>query len=148
MSDKSESTPRDKDDEVLDLIDGSRKPSRRERQRLKVEAATKPPEPSALEKAKSEALDLFSEDKSKARKKAKPAAPKELIGSISKVLEKTDPAMVPTPAPAAAAAPAPAAQEEEIIDSGDPKLIIIKPPILVPELAKRLGLKPFNVMAD
>ncbi len=27
-------------------------------------------------------------------------------------------------------------------------LIVIKPPILVPDLAARLGLKPFNVMAD
>jgi hypothetical protein len=32
--------------------------------------------------------------------------------------------------------------------SDDSKLITIKPPILVPELAARLGLKPFNVMAD
>jgi translation initiation factor IF-2 len=36
-------------------------------------------------------------------------------------------------------------EEEAPVDS---KLIVIKPPILVPELASRLGLKPFNIMAD
>ncbi len=33
-------------------------------------------------------------------------------------------------------------------EPSDPKLIVIKPPILIPELAARLGLKPFNITAD
>lgn len=32
--------------------------------------------------------------------------------------------------------------------SDDPKQLVIKPPILIPDLAARLGLKPFNIMAD
>jgi translation initiation factor IF-2 len=39
-----------------------------------------------------------------------------------------------------------AAQEDA--PSDDPKLIVIKPPIMIPELAARLGLKPFKITAD
>ncbi len=34
------------------------------------------------------------------------------------------------------------------VESDDLKLIIIEPPILIPDLAARLGLLPFNIMAD
>ncbi len=148
MPQNSDSSP-DKE-KVLDLLGGTKKPSRRERQRKEAEPVT--PVPSKLEKAKSEALDLFSEEKKpKVRKAAAP--PKTVLGSISKILDREDPAMVKTPA-AKPAAPAPApveaapAEAAEETVSDDPKLIIIKPPILVPELAARLGLKPFNIMAD
>jgi translation initiation factor IF-2 len=148
--DDSDSPP--PQEKVLDLLGGAKKPSRRERQRKEAEAAA--PQPSKLEKAKSEALDLFSEEKKpKVRKVG--AAPKAVLGSISKILERDDPAMVkaaavaPVPAPvetpAAEVVEVASAPEEEV---RDPKLIVIKPPILVPELAARLGLKPFNIMAD
>lgn len=137
------------DEEVLDLLAEPKKLSRRERQRLEAEAVANP-QPSKLEKAKSEALDLFSEsEKPKIRKPS--AAKKAPIGSISKILEKEDPSMVPTPAPEPVATPAEAEGsegEESGEVSDDSKLIIIKPPILIPDLAARLGLKPFKITAD
>jgi translation initiation factor IF-2 len=148
MPKKSDSSSPEQD-KVLDLLETTKKPSRRERQRQEAEA--KAPAPSKLDQAKRNALDLFAEEaKPKVRKAA--AKPKAVIGSISKVLEKEDPSMVKIPAPAVEATPvAKTAADTESSDpseSGDPKLIIIKPPILVPELASRLGLKPFNIMAD
>lgn len=144
----SDSSP--KKEKVLDLLDTTKKPSRRERQRKEAEVI--PPPPSKLEKAKSEALDLFSEEKKpKTRKAAAP--PKHILGSISKSLKKEDPAMVKTPVAVVKvevpeevveAAPAEPATDEPV----DPKLIVIKPPILVTELAARLGLKQFNIIAD
>jgi translation initiation factor IF-2 len=146
MPDQSDSPP--EKDQVLDLLGATKKPSRRERQRLEAEPAAAVP--SKLDKAKSEALDLFSEEKKpKVRKPA--AKPKAVLGSISKILERDDPAMVkaPAPVPAVQTAPAPASEsDDDSGEPGDPKLIVIKPPILVPELASRLGLKPFNIMAD
>jgi translation initiation factor IF-2 len=71
------------------------------------------------------------------------------LGTISKVLDKDnapEPAAVPVVVEAAEPAIIETAESTEVID--DPKLIIIKPPILVPDLANRLGLKPFNIMAD
>ena len=147
MPQNSDSSP--KKDKVLDLLDTTKKPSRRERQRKDAEVV--PPAPSKLDKAKSEALDLFSEDKKpKVRKPA--ATGKNVLGSISKILEREDPTMVKVPAPVASEPAAPVEEPEtsapEEALSDDPKLIVIKPPILVPELAARLGLKPFNIMAD
>ena len=140
-NDKSPKEP----DKVLDLIEG-KKPSRRQRQKLEAEAANAP---SKLEAAKANALDLFAEDqKPKVRKKA--ADGKNVLGSISKVLEKKDEDPNLVSGQDMAQVPAAAAQGETEVsgDPDDPKLIIIKPPILVPDLAARLGLKPFNVMAD
>jgi translation initiation factor IF-2 len=147
MPDQSESTP--EKEQVLDLLGGTKKPSRRERKRLDAEPSA--PVPSKLDKAKSEALDLFSEEKKpKVRKAHLPA--KNVLGSISKLLEREDPNLVKAPPPAVVAAPVVAAEEDTAVAEDeaptDPKLIVIKPPILVPELAARLGLKPFNIMAD
>ncbi len=148
MPKNSDSSPPEKE-EVLDLLAAKKKPSRRERQRKDAEVV--PAGPSKLDKAKSEALDLFSEEKKpKVRKTA--AAPKTVLGSISKILEREDPAMVKAPAPVVpVAAPAEVAVSDSAEDeeaSGDPKLIVIKPPIMIPELAARLGLKPFKITAD
>jgi len=146
MPEKSDKTP--EKSKVLDLLDDSaQKISRRERKRLEAEVAI---QPSAIEQAKSEALDLFAEqEKPKVRKSSSP--PAKVLGSISKILQRDDPTMVPTPAaiPIPAQPETPSANDEEdYSESDDPKLIVIKPPILVTDLAARLGLKPFNVMAD
>ncbi len=143
-SDKLPENPK----EVLDLIDETKKPSRRQRQ--KIEAEPTPPAPSKVEAAKANALDLFADEKKPKVRKIAPAG-KSVLGSISKIREKEDddPNMVKAPEVIAAPAEAPApAETEEEMDSDDPMLIVIKPPILVPDLAARLGLKPFNVMAD
>ncbi len=146
MPENSDSPP--KKTKVLDLLETAAKPSRRERQRKEAEVI--PPAPSVLDAQKANALDLFAEDKKpKVRKTARTG--KAVIGTISKLLDQEDESavkaaeIVAAPAPIAAVVAEPVA-EEEIPD--DPKLIVIKPPILIPALAARLGLKPFNIMAD
>ena len=141
-SDNSSEEPK----KVLDLLDDTKKPSRRQRQKIVAEVVVTP---SKLDKAKANALDLFSEEgKPKARKQASPA--KKGVGGISRIIDHTgeDPVFVKGTDIAPIAAPAPVVSTPTESESGDPKLIVIKPPILVPDLAARLGLKPFNVMAD
>jgi translation initiation factor IF-2 len=146
---KKSDSPSEEPKKVLDLLDDTKKPSRRQRQKIVAEIVVTP---SKLDKAKANALDLFSDEgKPKVRKQA--AAAKKGIGSISPppdqaaedpdFVKGADVAMVPSPGN-----PPPAAAQDSGDESDDPKLIVIKPPILVPDLAARLGLKPFNVMAD
>ncbi len=148
MPENSDSSP--KKSKVLDLLDATKKPSRRERQRKDAEVA--PAAPSVLDEKKANALDLFADEKKpKVRKTARTG--KAVLGTISKIRDKEDAALVkatePVIIPQKVAAPEAAALEipEEAAPS-DPKLIVIKPPILIPALAARLGLKPFNIMAD
>jgi translation initiation factor IF-2 len=150
MPKNSDSTP--EKTKVLDLLDTTPKPSRRERQRKEVEVVIPPP--SVLEAQKANALDLFAEDKKpKVRKTSRTG--KSVLGTISKILDQDDAFLAQAAIDAATPAPLEAAEPqvveevpvvEEVID--DPKLIVIKPPILIPDLAARLGLKPFNIMAD
>ena len=150
MPKNSDSPP--KKSKVLDLLEAAPKPSRRERQRKEAEVV--PPAPSVLDEKKANALDLFAEEKKpKVRKTARTG--KAVIGTISKILDKEDESAIKAAAPANAPAPIelpkPSAVEVNVTDdeiSDDPKLIVIKPPILIPALAARLGLKPFNIMAD
>jgi translation initiation factor IF-2 len=146
MPENSDSSP--KKTKVLDLLEATKKPSRRERQRKEAEVV--PPAPSVLDAQKANALDLFAEEKkSKVRKSTRTG--KAVLGTISKILDAEEPTVakeaevVAAPAPVAVEAVAHSTAEEV---SDDPKLIVIKPPILVPALAARLGLKPFNIMAD
>jgi translation initiation factor IF-2 len=144
-SDNSSEEPK----KVLDLLDDTKKPSRRQRQKIVAETVVAP---SKLDKAKANALDLFSEEgKPKVRKQT--VDTKKGLAGISKISKQapedpdfvkgTDIAMVPPPGN-----PPPPEAHDHGDESDDPKLIVIKPPILVPDLAARLGLKPFNVMAD
>jgi translation initiation factor IF-2 len=146
MPENSDSSP--KKAKVLDLLEATKKPSRRERQRKEAEVV--PPAPSVLDAQKANALDLFAEDKKpKVRKTTRTG--KAVLGTISKILDAEEPQIAVEPEVVAAEAPAEVAAAtsvpaEEVSD--DPKLIVIKPPILIPALAARLGLKPFNIMAD
>ena len=144
MPKNSDSSP--KTSKVLDLIEETKKPSRRERQRKEAEVV--PPAPSVLDAQKANALDLFTDEKKpKVRKTARTG--KAVLGTISKVLDQDNaPEPVAVPVVVEAAEPAIIETAEGTEVSDDPKLIIIKPPILVPDLANRLGLKPFNIMAD
>jgi translation initiation factor IF-2 len=144
MPQNSDSPPEKR--KILDLIEPVAKPSRRERQRQEVEIS----QVSAIETKKQNALDLFADEKKpKVRKTAAPG--KSVLPSISKLRDEEDPEMVKTLPTPPAEAPAAVVTSEESAEAeipDDPKLIIIKPPILVNDLAARLGLKPFNVMAD
>ncbi|RYG18448.1 translation initiation factor IF-2, partial [bacterium] len=86
MPENSESSP--KKEKVLDLLDTTKKPSRRERQRKEAEVV--PPAPSALEQKKANALDLFSDDKKKTARKAASKTAKPVIAPISKILDQEE----------------------------------------------------------
>jgi translation initiation factor IF-2 len=162
MPSDSESKPPKK--KVLDLIEDQPKTSRRERQReaaAKQAAPTPPPAP-----VKKAALDIF-EDKGDKKKSSgirkTERSGKSVVPTISKVLDKEDadlalPPLPPLPDLAAIlptiAAPTPAAPAaaEAVAAAGaegaDDKVISIKPPIIVAELAARMGLKSFLLMKD
>jgi translation initiation factor IF-2 len=83
-----------------------------------------------------------------AKPKAAPKAPVEVLSLIDEKPKKVTaaPPVVPEPgAPAAPEATTPA--EPEVTEDGK-KIINIKPPIVVKDLAAALGLKPFVVIKD
>ena len=131
----------DKKKEVLDLVDGPKKPSRRERQRAKA-AGQK-----TVQDKKDEALDILDDDEKKktAVRKTEKSGKKQLP-SISKLSEEeVDLASEEAPIEIEAA------EELEAADSGgviEGNTISIKPPIIVSVLAEMMGLKPFEIMAD
>ncbi len=121
---------------VLDLIGGSKK----KKGTAPKEAPAKVPAPATRESApKKEALDLLSPRKP-ARKApapapaAKPAAP----------VPAPKPAAAPAPKPAPA--PEPAAAPEAADDAG--KIMNIKAPISVADLATLMNMKPFKLIAE
>jgi hypothetical protein len=105
--------------------------------------------PSKLEKAKSEALDLFAADKRPSFRPRKTPR-REDIGSILELLNHADPQTIEAHTPSGTSAPTTDLSDRTLRKDDSPNLkqVIIRPPILVPELAARLGLKPFNIMAD
>ena len=122
--------------------------------------ATKPTRKTAAPKVKSPAEEADSAHAAKtaaakkkpatthaAEKKAEVAAP-----ATAPVAAKAEPTPAPAPvtaapapvtAPAPAASPAPAAPTAPIS-----KIVIMKPPIVVKELAAKMGLKPFQLIHD
>lgn len=109
--------------EVLDLIGGSPKKKRTP----KPEPTPAPTRPAP---AKKEALDLLSGPKKKAPRQAAPA-----------------PVQHPPAAPAEPAQPAPK-EEAPQATSADSKVINLKPPVSVSELASLLKAKPFQIIKD
>jgi translation initiation factor IF-2 len=157
--------------ETLDLIGGQPKPSRRERQRDAAAAITPAAAPlpkAAPKKPKVEALDLVNLDgKKKSGVRKTDQSGKSVVPTISKVLDKEDADLAHPPLPSAqqifsspvvpspvAAAdssepptpPAPPEQAEQ--DGENSNVISIKPPIIVSDLAARMGLKVFVVVKD
>ena len=115
-----------KDDDkapVLDLIGGTKK---KKTTTPKVESA---PAPTKKPAAKAEALDLLAP-----RKKVRKAEPTAET--------KPTPAPVPAPRPEPVPAPAPAAEAE------GGKIMNIKAPISVADLATLMGMKPFKLIAE
>jgi translation initiation factor IF-2 len=122
---------------------------------VKVVAKPEPePEPPkrTLDDAKREALNLFEEDEKPKVKRVRPADTSAPLGlrPIS-MLREPGPAITgpaPAPAPVAALKPAePVAPEFEINEAGE-KIIHLKPPIIVKDLAEKMGLRPFKIIAD
>ena len=126
--------------EVLDLLGGSRK----KKAAPAAKTAEKAPAPKSAEKknARKPALDLLSPKKPE----KKQPAPKPTAAESKPVPAAAKPAPVaakPTPAaakPAPAPAPAPAGDEGKVMN--------IKAPISVADLAAHMGLKPFKLIAE
>lgn len=159
-----------KSSEVLSLIDDEAKPKRRgthkEGSALPPIGATKAapaasgrgkatkqeePPKKTLDQVKAEALSLFEEQEKREQSRGKkrpsdseeaPAQPSSILPPIS--LLRHEPEAAPAPPPPKAAEPEPVF---EIGESGE-KIIHLKPPIIVKDLAERLGLKPFKVISD
>ncbi len=108
--------------------------------------ASVPDEPKkSVEEAKKEALNLFDEQE-KPKIKRRPAtdsgeASTTALPPIS-LLKDPDPVATPSPAPEAPEEP-----QFEINEAGE-KIIHLKPPIIVKDLASKLALKPFEVIKD
>ena len=130
--------------ETLDLVsDNKSKPSRRQRQRDEA-AKTK-----TLDDKKKEALDIFEEEGKKKTSQIKKATSKgKILPSISKLNETApDPDFVKSSKDDSSEAAEPSATVAEAGDSGE-KVIMLKTPIIVSDLADSMGLKPFQLMAD
>ena len=146
---------------VLSLIEdeGKPKPARAPRKEgsvlptLGAKPAAKADEAAAapkksLDEIKRDALNLFEEsEKPKKRRPTGDAAPVMGLRPIS-MLRESGPATVPVPPPSL---PTPKPEETkpefEVNEAGE-KIIHLKPPIIVKELAERMGLKPFKVISD
>lgn len=129
-------TEEEKKEEALDLIDQPKK-SRRQRQREKASQVE------TLADKKKAALDIFDEEggakKTKSVKKTDKSG-KEQLAPISKLLNEEKPEAV---------AEAEESKEEEAVESGDDsKIVAIKPPIVVSDLADKMDLKVFELMKD
>ena len=118
----------DKKAPVLDLIGGAKKKKAAEPKATPAKAPKESPKAAKETAPKKAALDLLSPRKT------------------TRKPEATAPAPAPTPAPAPAAAPeaAPAAAAET--DAG--KVMNIKAPISVADLATLMGMKPFKLIAE
>jgi translation initiation factor IF-2 len=97
--------------------------------------------------AKAEAISLIDEAKPKKAAETKPGLPpiSKILPRIGPRKEEAAPAE-PAPAPAAPAPPAPS--PTPVATEEGEKVIHIKPPIIVRELAQQLGLKPFQLISD
>lgn len=130
--------------ETLDLLGGNKsKPSRRQRQR---EEAAKN---KTLDDKKKEALDIFEEEGKKKTSQVKKATKKgQILPSISKLTEAApDPDFVKSSSSDTEEKAKSTAEVVEAGDSGE-KIILLKAPIIVSDLADSMGLKPFQLMAD
>ena len=124
----------DKKAPVLDLIGGTRKKKAAAPQ---PSATTKAPREKAPKEApvRKEALDLLSPRKPARKQQAAPAP-------APKAEQAPDPAPAPKPAAPAPASPA----QESAADGG--KIMNIKAPISVADLATLMGMKPFKLIAE
>ncbi len=124
-----------------------------------------PPKPAAPAAPPIETVSLI--DKERVVRRRTPQRGFSALPPISKILAPPEPPPAPEPEPepepvvdevsqqeaaandaAAAAAAAALAEEEEARRLEDEKIIHIKPPVIVKELAAQLNLKPFQLISD
>ncbi|RBP46584.1 translation initiation factor IF-2 [Roseimicrobium gellanilyticum] len=137
------------------------KPAAKPAPAAKAAPAPAAPPKKTLDQVKAEALNLFDEEERKAearrtRREEAAAAPapapaSSILPPISLLREeepKPRPVPVAAPKPAPAPAPAPQLTPVAVEEASDPKVIHLKPPIIVRDLAERMGLKTFNIIKD
>ena len=110
----------------------------------KAPATKKPAAKKPAAKPKSAVAAAPAAEAKPAKPKAAPKAPVEVVSLIDEVPKKKPVAEVPPVAPE----PEPAASVELEVTEDGKKVINIKPPIVVKDLAAALGLKPFVVIKD
>lgn len=79
---------------------------------------------------------------------AEASKPEAVKPAVTKAAPAPEPAAKPAPAVKAESAPAAEPAAEAAAAPSDDKVISMKPPIVVKELATRLGLKPFQVVHE
>ena len=149
MADQKDNNKKKKD--TLDLVSDKPKPSRRQRQREEASAS----KVKTVDDQKREALDIFAEEgkkKTSQVKKGTSQSKKDILPSISKLNEDKDTEFGTSPSDNSDAAGQETGSEKlastEVSTDGDDKIIMLKPPIIVSDLAESMGLKPFQLMAD
>ncbi|HWB04825.1 MAG TPA: translation initiation factor IF-2 [Verrucomicrobiales bacterium] len=108
-------------------------------------APAAPPEPPPPPPPPREVLSLIDDEPKPKRRRPPEGTPvPSVVAPISKLLAEKEEAAAPAPAPPP---PAPAADEGPV-EPGDEKVISIKPPIIVRDLAERMGVKVFVLIKD
>jgi translation initiation factor IF-2 len=107
-----------------------------------------------LDQKKSEALNIFEDDDNKAQRKAERRAEADASTAPSPVSSALPPISLLKEEAEAPAFLVEEKKEEPVAaaaledEASDPKVIHIKPPIIVKDLADRMGLKVYQVMKD
>jgi translation initiation factor IF-2 len=110
---------------------------------------TAAPTPAAQPTPPPETVSLI--DKEKPVRRPRPASQSAFgkLPPISRILAPEPPKVAPAPEPEPEAEPAPAVEAPAAEEpKSDEKIIHIKPPIIVKELAAQLGLKPFQLISE
>ncbi|BDS05349.1 translation initiation factor IF-2 [Oceaniferula spumae] len=145
MADSSDKPKKSKD--VLDLIDDNpeKKLSRRERQRIEEASKVK-----SVDAQKKEALDIFEDDSTKKKTSVvkKTGGLKRQMPTISKILDPVDEFTASKEAAKSSPESSDDEGSEKVAEVKDGKIITIKPPIIVSDLADLMELKSFQLMAD
>jgi len=95
----------------------------------------------SLDEKKAEALNLWEKEEKKGERKSKAAAPASGQGSVYGHLGKGEPAKPAEPEVVEEG-------ENSVEEVGDQKIIHIKPPIIVKDLAEIMDMKPFKIIQD
>ncbi|MAS92598.1 MAG: translation initiation factor IF-2 [Verrucomicrobiales bacterium] len=109
-------------------------------------------ETESLDKQKANALNLFEKEEKKSARKGRSTSPAPETGSVYGHLGKEDPVTKIAGINKEVEEEKPQEEEEEaenaVEEVGDEKIIHIKPPIIVAELAEMMGMKAFKLIKD